>query len=410
MFKEQIQQQEAVREQLAEAAAICQAALSEPEMAGLAGRLPGAPADAKGWFQLLSGYAGNVAAIRRMNDALNTDSTAGLPGVERYAVLQALTVALPRVNSLALTVPLKREIAGLAAQVAQPGKQWQRNFAAARMPFMGPMAAMATLREFPAGELTFNFCPYLSYAWPLRFPPRAVPGFLLEMAFGLKGWGPVISPHINRWRRNPLIFQKIEVERSLWRMAKTLELRPDVKFLMGDSWFYSANVSQVSPHLTWLRGIYEDAGAYIVDMEPADEHSGFIETSHKRAELHKAGAFNPRRTLALWRREDMLAWAAQRMDLAGEGEFAPSLPAAPRRGIRIRSPRPARPAKHNSPFHLWNGLRMLSLRPRLYVLLVLILPALAIAAAAGATAWWAAAPGFVAAFIAAWLIQYYVFQ
>jgi len=45
-----------------------------------------------------------------------------------------------------------------------------------------------------------------------------------------------------------------------------------------------------------------------------------------------------------------------------------------------------------------------------YALSVLILPALVIAAAASALAWWAAMPGFAAAFIAAWLFQYYAFQ
>jgi hypothetical protein len=273
----------AVDEQLAEAAAVCRAVLSEPEMAGLTARLPEAPADAEGWYRLLSDYPGNIAAIRRMRDAVNPCGVVGLPSVERYAVLQALTVALPRVNGLRLGVPVKRKFAGLAMRVARPSEQWQLNFAAARMPFMEQMSAMATLRDFPAGELTFNFCPRLSYAWPLRFPPRAVPGFLLEVGAGLKGCGPLIFPHINRWRPIPLIIRKVETERSLWRIAKTMEIRPEVKMLVCDSWLNCASVSEVAPHLSWLRGFYEDAGAYIVDMEPADEKSGYLELSHKRA-------------------------------------------------------------------------------------------------------------------------------
>jgi hypothetical protein len=409
---EQVRQQGVIKAELAEAVAICQSALLELEMTGLTGRLPEAPADALGWFQLLSNYPGpkETAAIQRVKDAINPDGASGFPSVERYAVLQALTVALPRVNDLPLAVPVKRKFAELAARVARPSEQWLRNFAAARISFMEPMAELATLRQFPAGELIFNYNKRVSYVWPLRFPPRAVPGFLFEVAFGLRGWGPLICPHINRWRPNPLFVRKVEVQRSLWRMAKTLEYRPDVKFLMSDSWLYSADVSQVSPHLAWLRAIYEEAGAYVVSMEPAHEDAGFMEASDTRAELYKAGAFNPRRTLVFWRKADMLAWAAQRMDLADEGECAPSLPPARFCSMRVRSPRPARAAKHNSPFHLWNGLGLLSRSPRVYVLLVLILPALLVAAAAGTIAWWAAVPSFAAAFIAVWLFQYYAFQ
>jgi hypothetical protein len=324
--------------------------------------------------------------------------------------LQALTVALPRVDDLPLAVPVKRKFAELAAQVARPSEQWRRNFAGARMQFIEPMAELASLRQFPAGELIFNYNERVSFTWPLRFPPRAVPGFLLELIFGLRGWGPLILPHVNRWRPNPLFLRKVEVERSLWRMAKTLEYRPDVKFLMTDSWFYSADVNQVSPHLAWLRTIYEQGGAYVVSMEPAREDAGFKEASGKRAELHTAGAFNPRRTLIFWRRADMLAWAARRMDLADEGECVPSLPAARTPNIRVRSPRPARAAKHNSPLHLWNGLALMTRRPRVYVLLVLILPALLTGAAATSVVPWAAVPGFAAAFLVAWLFQYYAFQ
>lgn len=410
---QQVRQQEVIKVHLAEAVAICRAALSEPEMAELGVRLPEAPTDAPGWFDLLSNYSGarEIASIQRMKDAVNPHDAPGEPSVERYAVLQALTVALPRVNDLPLAAPVKRNFAKLAAQVARPGEHWRGNFAAARMPFMKQMADMATLQQFPAGELIFSYSERISYVWTLKFPPRAVPGFLFEVAFGLKGWGPLILPHINRWRPNPLFLRKAEVERSLWRMAKTLEYQPDVKFLMTDSWLYSVDVSQVSPHLAWLRSIYEDAGAYVVSLEPAHEEAGFKEASNTRAELYDAGAFNPRRTLVFWSRADMLAWAARRIDLADEGECAPSLSAVQSRRVRVRSPRPARAAKHNSPLHLWNGLGLLFRRPRLYVLLVLILPALVIAAvAASAIAWWAAVPGFVAAFIACWLFQYYTFQ
>jgi hypothetical protein len=407
-----ILQDEDIKTQLAEATALCRAALSEPEMVVLTRRLRNAPANACGWFDLLSGYPTSKAAhsIERMKHDPDLDGAAAFPSIEHYAILQALTVSLPRVHSLPLAFPVKRKIAELAVQVAHPSGQWKRNLSAGHSLITKQMVELATLRAFPAGELIFDFEERVRYAWLLRFPPPAVPGFLFEVIFGLKGLGPVILPHINRWRPNPLFVRKLEVERSLWRIAKTLEFRPDVKFLLSDSWLHSADLKQNSPHLAWLRTIYEEAGAYIVSMEPAQEDSGLKELSPKRAELYDAGAFAPRRTLVFWRRDDMLTWAAQRMHLADEGECAPSLPAARSSGIRVRSPKPARASKHNSPIHLWSGLGLLARRPRTYFLLVLILPALVIAGAASALGWWMALPGFAVAFIAAWLFQYYAFQ
>jgi hypothetical protein len=238
----------------------------------------------------------------------------------------------------------------------------------------------------------------------------AVPGFFYEMMFGMKGWGPFISPHINRWRPNPLILHREEAERSLWRMAKTLEQRPDVKFLMSDSWLNSAETARTSPHLAWMRAFFTEGGAYVVDMEAADKDSGFRDDNKRRNALYAAGCFHPRRTLALWARDDMLAWAALRLDLIDEDESACAARARRPRRFRVGSPKPARAAKHNSIFHLWNGMGLLSQNPIKYALLILIAPAVIAGIAASFIAWWCGPPVFLAAFIFAWVFQYYAFQ
>jgi hypothetical protein len=82
---QKIHQQEGIKAQLAEAVAISWGTLSEPEMDGLADRLPEAPVDALGLFKLLSNYPGakETAAIQRINDVVNPDRAAGLPSVRR---------------------------------------------------------------------------------------------------------------------------------------------------------------------------------------------------------------------------------------------------------------------------------------------------------------------------------------
>jgi uncharacterized membrane protein YjjP (DUF1212 family) len=60
---------------------------------------------------------------------------------------------------------------------------------------------------------------------------------------------------------------------------------------------------------------------------------------------------------------------------------------------------------------VWNGLPLLTRSPRLYVLLVLLLPASAAAAAVALLfPLWLAALAFLAAFVAMWVLQYALFQ
>ena len=158
-----------------------------------------------------------------------------------------------------------------------------------------------------------------------------------------------------------------------------------------------------------MRAIYEEEGAYVVSMEPCREDAGFKDGSPKRTELFDAGAFNPRKPSCFGAGRHV-GVGHRRLDLADEGESPPPLRSARSIGFRVRSPRAARAAQHNSPLHLWNGLDLLIWRPRIYVLLVLVLPALIVSAAAGSVAWWAAVPVFLAAFIAAWIFQYYCFR
>ncbi len=410
------QQQTSIEQKLADAAAKCLAAVRAPKYVELASHLSGAPADSLGYFELLRRYpadSGAAACIENMKNAIRAKYPEGkAPSVEHFITLHALQVAASRIGGMALAPSIKRQFAQLCVNCASPRPAWERNFGKARLPLMGPMAKLATLAWFPAGELTFDFHACLSRTSILKFPPRAVPGFIREIVFGVKGTGPIITPHINRWRDNPLIFSKGEVDRSLWRIAKTLEYRRDVKCMAGASWFYSAEVGKVTPHLAWMRDGVVEAGAYLIDMEPASEYAGFMEGDSRRRELYLAGEFCPRNTLVLWRRDFLLEWAAGRADLIDEGEepvTPPTFPTARRATIRL--PSPARAARHNGPFLLWDGLRLLQANSKAYIACVLLAPALTAALISALTfAWWAAILLFAVTFVAAWVFQYYFFQ
>jgi hypothetical protein len=401
-----------VGEQLAAAAAKCREALADPKFAGLNERLPGAPRDAEGWFALLGGYphdGESYASMVRMVAALPADAAAAGVKVEHYAVLQALTVAAPRMNAEPVPNSVKRLYATLCCEIAARAKHWESHLDIGSWRF-NDVAHLASLRRFPAGEVGVQFWPRLSLFYPLRIHPFDLVGFLCEVAFAVRGIGPVASLHFNYARANSLVMPQIEFERSLWRIAKTLEYHPRVKALTSNSWFHSPRVAETFPRLAWMRDVFTNGGAYAVDLEPG--HAADIGyNSVKRKQLHDEGKFCPRQTLIIWPREDLLSWAASHPEFADEGETPPAAPEPKRWRIRIKPPGPSRAAKRNSPIMLWDGIAAYSRGAAKYVFLVLVLPALAVAVVAGlGFGWLAAVPAFAIGLAAAYIVQYFFSQ
>jgi len=382
----------------------CRNAL-ETRFAGLDAVLVGAPRNARGWFDLLAGFpeaAAHVAVLARMKAALAADSARWPPcAVEQFALLQAFSAAAGLLPELPVEVSVKRLFCALGRQVAAPPADWEPQFDLAGGPFM-EIAKLASLQRFPAGQLVFNFIT-LPRSWLLKVHPLDLPATLGEIVFGLGGFGPFAAPHLNHWRANPLLLLPTENERSLWRIAKSIELQPRVRGLMADGWFYSPQVGTLFPHLAWLRAFFVDNGGHIVDLEAAAPGSGFMVGSAKRRKLYERGAYQPRRTLVLWRREHMLAWAASRPELGEDGDpparrprRAASVPATA--GRRRRKP-------------LFDAVPFLNRHPKVYVLATLVLPSLAASIAAGVLlSAWAALPALAATFVAMWLVQYFLFQ
>ena len=389
-----------IDEDIQSALGTCQQALA-PIHGEMTGKL-GLEADR--WFDLLQAVPASRTAmvrLRRLGRKLP-------PGhIGHYALLQAFMVSLPMVAALPAEEWIKHQICTLARQVAFPPKGWERHFALDGEPFK-EMAKIATLRRLPAGQLTFDI-ENLPRSWLMKIHPLDLPTVLREVLTGMGGFGPVAVPHLCHWRPNPLVMLRAESERSLWRIAKSLETLPKVKGLAAASWFYASEVGQAFPHLSWLRDFFVEQGATVVDMEPAPLDSGFLVGSAKRRQLHEAGHFHPRRALVLWRREDMLDWAAAHPELGESPEPAillrPVPPVAPPR--RVVAQRRIASGRHT----LLNGIKLLNHNPKLYILLTLLLPALAVTlATSAALGGWAAAPTFCLTAALLWVAQYFLLQ
>lgn len=412
-----------VEQKLQAASAICRDALNAQENVQENAQayrdlraLPGAPRDAQGWFELLSQFdhhPGACSALKGMKAALPAQLTTAGVKVEQYAVLNALSIAATRILSAPVPDTIKCLYATFCTEVAARERQWENHFDMENDPerFVD-MAQLATLRRFPAGALNFAYEKLGLLYVTLNVHPFALPGYLYQRLVAVPFTKPAMGPHINYGRKNSLILQQAEYERSLWLMAKTMEMNPNVEGVNGSSWFYSQIVGEVFPHLAWMRDVYANGGAYLVDTFPADPAGyGFAYNSRKRQILYQQGKFCPRETAFFWSRNNFLAWASRRPDLAPEGE-AHVQPPQRQCIIHIRSPKPARHAKRNSTVTLWNKRKSVERIGRInYILLVFALPSLILSLVTFLVlGGWAAVLTFPIWLFLAFAFQYFVSQ
>ncbi len=402
--------------------AICRHALNE-EFANFDLRIPDAPHDPQGWFEVLSeiviGRPRSGVRLARIKKAAEAaDPTLPAETIERYALLQTFLITLPRLSTMPIADSARSLFHTLCTEIATGQRRWTAHFDELSEAY-AELVMMATLRYFFAGELSFEIGK-VARAWLAKTHPLDLPQLVTELIDKYEGFGPFIRPHICRWRQNSFCLQRAEYERSLWVIAKTVEMQPEIKGLLTDSWLYSTEVGETSPHLAWLREFYARRGAFIIEMEPADPNAGFLVGSNRRRRLYAEKKFHPRQTIILWSRTEMLKWATAHPEL---GEPTRE------RNPASRSPLPARDLVDDAPRHqpaatkirrhkfrsgqltLVRATRFLDGQPRLYLLSVLIAPA-AVAATAAAIALgiWAAPPVFALALVFMWLFQYFFLQ
>ena len=308
---------------LKEAVQLCHESL-QTDFAGFAERLHLSHKKPEDWFRLLRGLpeGPNLETLKNIRAAAEAGQEGCAPdAVARFALLQAILAAAPMIPALPVHIGVKRRFGSLFKLVARPGRSWPGKplldrFTDDNWPFL-EMAGIVTLQRFPAGQHDWVVSGFRR-SWLLRIPPLALPRLLHEVAFGLGGFRPLVRIHINRWRPNPLLLLPSEAARSYYRIARSIEMQPEIRGLIGLSWFYSKTVGEVSPHLSWLRDFFVENGGTVIEAEPAAPDSGVMIGSAKRRQTFTPGGIWPRNTFVLWRREDMLAWARNHPELAGE--------------------------------------------------------------------------------------------
>lgn len=370
--------------------------------------IPDLPEMPERWFDLLGQIPENRCTLdglrRWQNQAAASDRSAS-GQVARYAVLKAFVAALPRLAALPVHSSIVRQSIDMAQRVATRPPGGAGYFDPDGDAF-AEAARLVTLRRFNAGQTSFDIMG-LPRSWLLRIHPLALPEILWEIATWLGGLGPIVMPHLNYWREKPKLLLPGENDRAMWRIARSIERQPEIKGLAASSWLYSIEVGRITPHLGWVRDFYRENGASLVDMELAPERMGYLVGSEPRRRLHAEGKFNPRNTLVIWRREDMLRWA----DAYERGTGRPPSKLARGNGSTPAWRFDANRTLSSGQLTLLLCERLMTYNPRRYIVLVMLLPSLLLALIAGIVFGLAAlVPAFLAGLFVIWLFQYFFLQ
>jgi hypothetical protein len=176
------------------------------------------------------------------------------------------------------------------------------------------LSKIALLERFPAGQFHWEMSG-LPRSWLFKIPLAALPRVLYFIATRLRGFSPCFFPHMATRRKNHLVLLEKECDKSWYRIARSVELQPDVNGLVASSWLHSTDTFKVSPHLSFMNKPFVESGAIVTTMGVAHKKSGYLNGSAIRRRLYESGEFRPTLGLILWSREQMIKWARSHPEL-----------------------------------------------------------------------------------------------
>ena len=249
-------------------------------------------------WSLLSNKANGeaIAALKR---------EAGLEGdeVERLLLWYAAQKALPQVPALPVDESVRRRLERDLLQLHTlkvPMATGSYHFDRA--------AKMVTLRRFPAGPMEWELSGiprscFLEASFPANLR------FLAFVIFRLGGLKPCFYMHVAPSPRNRALSVPMEVLRAYYRIARSLELQPEVHGLVAYAWFHDPAAVRDYPHLEALNRPYVHHGGLITLLGPAPPESGVLERNAQRRTDYLTGKVQYRYGFAIWPRDAAIRWA-----------------------------------------------------------------------------------------------------
>lgn len=165
--------------------------------------------------------------------------------------------------------------------------------------------ALASGALFPAGERVVE--PFSVLQRSLMFNAGVTQSLqFLKSGVLAGGYKPVFRLHVHLAEQSHLS------EDSWWqtcqRLAQMLEINPDIKGIVGSSWYYDPQVPAISPHLGFINKLLAENGAYWFFSHIEGSNSGAFATSETRKQAFDAGKYLPRNYVVFWPRGRVLSW------------------------------------------------------------------------------------------------------
>lgn len=290
----------------------CQEALRQPALRKVEQDFQRNHVDLRQLLLFVQGVSEPGSTQRELEELKNRLTESGQDvddyALERYALIQAARVSLDKLPEAPLCQTVQALICKKIQLFANPDDGWLPQFRIGSASFVA-MCKIATLRRFPAGQLDWEISG-LPRSWIFKVSPKNLPRLVQYVATKFGGFGPAFFAHVTLHRKDSLLLREREITKSYYRMAKCLEIQPDIKGFLTSSWFYAEETFRVSPHLNWLTKVFRENGGMVVDMGPAPPDSGVFTRSPERKSLYESGEFRPTNALVLWGRNEMIKWSS----------------------------------------------------------------------------------------------------
>jgi hypothetical protein len=235
---------------------------------------------------------------------------AGLEGdrLERLLIWHAAQQSLP----CSAPLPVDKAVRGRLERDLRLLHTMNASMAAGSYHF-NRAAKMATLRRFSAGPLEWELSG-IPRSWLLQASFPANLRLLAFVTFRLGGWAPCFVLHAAPGPRSWSLVLSNQVFRAYYRLARSMQLQPAVRALVGSAWFHDPAAVRDSPHLEALSQPYLDHGGLIVLLGPAPPSSGVLEGNAHRRDAYQSGKLQYRYGLAIWPRDAAIRWAEEHQE------------------------------------------------------------------------------------------------
>jgi hypothetical protein len=129
---------------------------------------------------------------------------------------------------------------------------------------------------------------------------------LICVLLAARGNKPVCRLHIHLAEINSLTAHGWRL--TCLQLAQLLELNPQLKGVVGSSWFYDPAIAAISPKLAFINKLLNNMQASIFFSHTEDESSGALSRSVTRQNAYTSGQYQPKNYVIFIPRNRLLTW------------------------------------------------------------------------------------------------------